>query len=57
MTIIKEIKDTTNIEHDINKDMASYVVISHHLLSFVKVGGNHTLFPITCFNHYITIRE
>ena len=43
MATTKEISDTTNRETDINKDMVSYIVISHHLLSFVKVGGNHTL--------------
>ena len=43
MAIIKEISDITAMKLDIIRDMVSYVVISHHLLSFVKVGGNHTL--------------
>jgi hypothetical protein len=42
-TIIKEISDIAAMKLDINRDMVSYVVISRHLLSFVKVGGNHTL--------------
>jgi hypothetical protein len=40
---IKEISDITNIENIIINDNDSYIFISHHLLSFVKWGGNHTL--------------
>ena len=36
MPIIKEISVITNIENITIKDIASYVVIPHHLLSFAK---------------------
>jgi len=36
MTTIKEISVKTNIENITIKDIASYVVIPHHLLSFTK---------------------
>ena len=40
---IKEISAIVNIPKDIIRDIVWYVLITHHLPSFVNEGGNHTL--------------
>ena len=40
---IKEISDIVNLPKAIIKEIAWNVLISHHLPSSVKWGGNHTL--------------